>query len=73
MTWSQCFCLQISRCRPYCICLMGQRFGWSQVADEPDALLNSSFDYAIENFPQELSWVEKHRYGASVTQVRGHR
>jgi hypothetical protein len=61
--------LQIDRCRPYFLCMMGERFGWSQQEDSPDELLNNSFDFALQNFPHQLGWLEKHRYGTSVTQV----
>ncbi|XP_071504967.1 uncharacterized protein [Diadema antillarum] len=59
---------EIDRCRPYFICLMGDRFGWSQTEDEVDELLSKSFDYAVENF-SNLKWIDKHRYRCSVTQL----
>ncbi|XP_071175248.1 uncharacterized protein [Mytilus edulis] len=62
-------CLQeIDRCRPYFICLMGDRFGWCQTEDKPDDVLNMSYDYAIENNPK-LKWIDKFRYDTSVTQL----
>lgn len=63
------FLLQIERCRPYFVCMMGDRFGWCQRANEPDKLLNQSFDYAIGNFPAQYQWLESYRYDSSVTQV----
>ncbi|VDI39379.1 Hypothetical predicted protein [Mytilus galloprovincialis] len=62
-------CLQeIDRCRPYFICLMGERYGWSQRKEDPDDVLNSTFDYAIESYPN-LKWIDEFRYGSSVTQL----
>ncbi|CAI9733595.1 Hypothetical predicted protein [Octopus vulgaris] len=60
--------LEIERCRPYFISLMGEKFGWSQREDKPDIVLNESFDYAIEHI-SDLKWLEECRYGVSVTQV----
>ncbi|XP_053394800.1 uncharacterized protein LOC123525710 isoform X2 [Mercenaria mercenaria] len=60
-------CLQeIDRCRPYFICLMGDRFGWSQKSDKKDEVLDMTYNYAIENHPG-LTWIEKYRYDTSVT------
>ncbi|KAL4236673.1 hypothetical protein ACF0H5_005057 [Mactra antiquata] len=62
-------CLQeIERCRPYFICLMGERFGWSQKTGSSDEVLNMTFDYAIEHNPS-LAWVKDYRYDTSVTQL----
>ncbi|XP_063416845.1 uncharacterized protein LOC134699089 isoform X1 [Mytilus trossulus] len=62
-------CLQeIDRCRPFFICLMGERYGWSQRKEAPDEVLNSTFDYAIESYPN-LKWIDEFRYGSSVTQL----
>ncbi|CAG2252128.1 NPHP3 [Mytilus edulis] len=62
-------CLQeIDRCRPYFICLMGDRFGWSQREDKKDETLNMTYDYAIENNPN-LKWIDDYRYNTSVTQL----
>ncbi|XP_052059702.1 uncharacterized protein LOC127700331 [Mytilus californianus] len=62
-------CLQeIERCRPYFICLMGDRFGWSQTEEKKDETLNMTFDYAIENNPN-LKWIDNYRYNTSVTQL----
>ncbi|XP_071484949.1 uncharacterized protein [Diadema antillarum] len=59
---------EIDKCRPYFICLVGDRFGWSQKEEKPDDTLNKSFDYAQENH-RELSWIDAYRYGSSVTQL----
>lgn len=59
---------QIERCRPYFICLMGDRFGWSQTEVKKDEILNMTFNYAIENNPN-LKWIDNYRYNTSVTQV----
>ncbi|XP_019626894.1 PREDICTED: uncharacterized protein LOC109471895 isoform X3 [Branchiostoma belcheri] len=59
---------EVDRCRPYFICMMGERFGWSQKQDEPDKLLNASFDYAIKH-NDDLKWIENHRFDTSVTQL----
>ncbi|CAG2215023.1 NPHP3 [Mytilus edulis] len=62
-------CLQeIDRCRPYFICLMGDRFGWSQTEENKDETLNMTYDYAIENNPN-LKWIDDYRYNTSVTQL----
>ena len=61
---------QIERCRPYFLCMMGERYGWAQPENKPDDLLNQSFDYAIDNFPVQLGWLERYRFNTSVTQVR---
>ena len=60
---------QIDRCRPYFICLMGERFGWSQKTGNTDELLNASYDYAIDNY-KNLKWIDGFRYDTSVTQVQ---
>ncbi|XP_030833932.1 TPR repeat-containing protein DDB_G0287407 [Strongylocentrotus purpuratus] len=59
---------EIDRCRPFFLCLLGDRFGWSQKEDEVDALLNKTYDYAIENFSL-LKWIEEYRFNSSVTQL----
>ncbi|XP_060078987.1 uncharacterized protein LOC132558436 [Ylistrum balloti] len=62
-------CLQeIDRCRPYFICMLGQRFGWSKPEDKEDDALMKSFDYAIENHPN-LAWIDDYRNNTSVTQL----
>ncbi|XP_069101362.1 uncharacterized protein [Argopecten irradians] len=62
-------CLQeIDRCRPYFICMLGQRFGWSKPEDKEDEALMKSFDYAIENHPN-LAWIDEYRDNTSVTQL----
>ncbi|XP_061175870.1 uncharacterized protein LOC133184810 [Saccostrea echinata] len=59
---------EIERCRPYFLCLMGERFGWSQKSDSNDELLSKTYDYAVENYPS-LKWIDEHRYNTSVTQL----
>ncbi|XP_038058559.1 uncharacterized protein LOC119729838 [Patiria miniata] len=59
---------EIEKCRPYFICLMGDRFGWSQRQTRPDKLLNKSYDYAIENF-KPLEWIDQYRFESSVTKL----
>ncbi|CAH1253937.1 TEP1 [Branchiostoma lanceolatum] len=59
---------EVDRCRPYFICMIGERFGWSQKEGEPDKLLNASFDYAIKH-NEDLKWIEDHRFDTSVTQL----
>nr|XP_006817896.1 PREDICTED: uncharacterized protein LOC100371827 [Saccoglossus kowalevskii] len=62
-------CLQeIDRCRPYFICLMGDRYGWSQKEDEKDKTLDQSFDYAVDNH-RHLNWLDNYRYNTSVTKL----
>ena len=63
--------VQIDRCRPYFVCLLGERFGWcQQTEDRSDKLLDQSFDYAIKQDPKGLGWIEDHRVGTSVTKVK---
>ncbi|XP_063951363.1 uncharacterized protein LOC129253865 [Lytechinus pictus] len=59
---------EIDKCRPYFICLMGDRFGWSQSEEIKDELLDLSFDTAIEEFKQ-FKWVDEYRFDSSVTQL----
>lgn len=59
---------EIDRCRPYFVCLLGNRFGWSQKMDKTDELLNGSINYAIAS-DGNFAWIEEHRYGSSVTQL----
>ncbi|XP_077992057.1 uncharacterized protein LOC144446177 [Glandiceps talaboti] len=59
---------EVDRCRPYFICLMGDRYGWSQKEDKEDELLNNSYIYAIDNH-KEFSWIEEYRYDTSVTRL----
>ena len=48
--------------------MMGERFGWSQKSDKKDEVLNSTYDYAIDNHPN-MDWIEKYRYDSILTQV----
>ncbi|XP_072039857.1 uncharacterized protein [Amphiura filiformis] len=59
---------EVERCRPYFICLLGDRFGWSQTEEKKDELLNKSYDFAIENF-KALGWLEDFRFSTSVTKL----
>ncbi|XP_041471148.1 TPR repeat-containing protein DDB_G0287407-like [Lytechinus variegatus] len=59
---------EIDRCRPYFLCIIGDRFGWSQREGEVDELLNKSYDYAIANF-NHLKWIDEYRFNSSVTQL----
>ncbi|KAL5013818.1 hypothetical protein ScPMuIL_008088 [Solemya velum] len=62
-------CLQeIERCRPYFLCMLGMRFGWSQKQETPDNTLQHSYDYAVENH-QTLKWIDDYRFNTSVTQL----
>lgn len=62
-------CLQeIDRCRPYFVCLLGNRFGWSQQPGKTDELLDGSISYAVGS-DNRFAWVEDYRYGSSVTQL----
>ena len=62
--------LQIDRCRPYFVCLLGERYGWAHREGVTDALLDASFTYAIQNFPDRFDWIQNYRIGTSVTMVR---
>ncbi|XP_070541009.1 uncharacterized protein [Ptychodera flava] len=59
---------EVDRCRPYFVCLMGDRYGWSQKEGEEDELLDGSFDYAIENNPK-FEWIKDYRYDTSITKL----
>ena len=61
--------MQIDRCRPYFICLLGERFGWSQHESAVDESLMKSFDIAIQKSPEKFGWIDKCRTGFSVTNV----
>ena len=60
--------IQVDKCRPYFICMMGDRYGWSQQEKQKDDLLNESFTYA-SNSHQSLKWVDDYRFDTSVTKV----
>lgn len=59
---------EVDKCRPYFICLLGDRYGWSQTEKKKDELLNKSYDYAVLSQP-ELKWVDEYRYDCSVTKL----
>ena len=65
----RCSSMQIDRCRPYFICLLGERFGWSQHESSVDESLMKSFDIAIQKSPEKFGWIDKCRTGFSVTNV----
>ena len=58
----------MERCRPYFICLLGDRFGWSQTEKKKDKLLDKSYEFAIDNFKQ-FKWLQEYRFDTSVTKV----
>lgn len=47
----------IDQCRPYFMCLLGDRYGWSQDKTEGDDLLCRTFDIAAKTHP----WVQGYR------------
>eukprot|EP01105_Mastigella_eilhardi_P013589 TRINITY_DN3099_c0_g1_i3.p1 TRINITY_DN3099_c0_g1~~TRINITY_DN3099_c0_g1_i3.p1 ORF type:complete len:1200 (+),score=287.12 TRINITY_DN3099_c0_g1_i3:441-4040(+) len=55
---------EIDRCRPYFLCLLGERYGWHQTPGTPDLLLQKTFSRASFEFP----WIDKFR-DASVTEL----
>ncbi|XP_041454385.1 uncharacterized protein LOC121407396 [Lytechinus variegatus] len=59
---------EIDKCRPYFICMMGDRFGWSQSQKFKDDLLDKSYDTVVEAY-RHFKWVEEFRYNSSVTQL----
>ncbi|XP_033109970.1 uncharacterized protein LOC117111193 [Anneissia japonica] len=59
---------EIDKCRPYFICLLGDRFGWSQKEVLPDKLLNKTYNVAIENHSR-FSWIDSFRFDTSVTRL----
>lgn len=54
----------IDQCRPYFMCLLGDRYGWSQDKNEADALLCKTFDIASKSHP----WLQGYR-DRSVTEL----
>eukprot|EP01130_Rhizamoeba_saxonica_P003562 TRINITY_DN1494_c0_g1_i2.p1 TRINITY_DN1494_c0_g1~~TRINITY_DN1494_c0_g1_i2.p1 ORF type:complete len:1252 (-),score=224.23 TRINITY_DN1494_c0_g1_i2:30-3785(-) len=42
---------EIDRCRPYFVCLLGNRYGWSQNRDNSDKLFSKTMEHAIPYFP----------------------
>ena len=58
---------EIDKCRPYFLCMLGERYGWSQPdasSGKRDALLEKSF----ENGEKKHPWLSKYR-DRSVTEV----
>ncbi|XP_030831949.1 TPR repeat-containing protein DDB_G0287407 [Strongylocentrotus purpuratus] len=59
---------EIDKCRPYFICMMGDRFGWSQSSKFKDELLDKSYDTVVDAYRQ-FKWVDDYRFNSSVTQL----
>lgn len=62
-----CFLTWVCSCRPYFMCLLGNRYGWSQPIDKSrpkDQLLARTFENAYGNF----SWTEKYA-DRSITEL----
>ncbi|XP_072040846.1 uncharacterized protein [Amphiura filiformis] len=59
---------EVDRCRPYFICLLGDRFGWHQRENNKDTLLDATYDYALRNL-KGFDWLEDFRYDTSVTKL----
>ncbi|XP_033109971.1 uncharacterized protein LOC117111194 [Anneissia japonica] len=58
---------EIDKC-PYFICLLGDRYGWSQKEVLPDKLLNRTYNVAIENHSR-FNWIDSFRFDTSVTRL----
>ncbi|XP_071959587.1 uncharacterized protein [Antedon mediterranea] len=59
---------EIDKCRPYFICLLGERYGWCQRETVPDTLLDKTYDVAIDNY-SHFDWIDKFRFNTSVTRL----
>ncbi|XP_071959589.1 uncharacterized protein [Antedon mediterranea] len=59
---------EIDKCRPYFICLLGERYGWSQREAIPDKLLNKTYNVAIESYSR-FDWIDNFRFDTSVTRL----
>ena len=55
---------EIDRCQPYFLCMLGERYGWSQPEDHSDKLLYKTFDEALFSFP----WIDQYR-DRSITEL----
>jgi tetratricopeptide (TPR) repeat protein len=60
-------CLQeVDRCRPYFLCMLGERYGW-HISSAGDILLEKTFDNTIKLNPK-YSWINSFR-DRSVTEL----
>ncbi|KAH3763455.1 tetratricopeptide repeat protein [Pelomyxa schiedti] len=55
---------EVDNCRPWFVCMLGERYGWHQPPGTPDLLLQKTFGRASLDFP----WVAKHPQ-ASITEL----
>jgi hypothetical protein len=55
---------EVDRCRPFFVCILGERYGWSQSDDNKDELLTKTFAKAANSFP----WILKYT-NSSVTEL----
>lgn len=58
---------EIDNCRPYFVCMLGNRYGWAQPSDAKrprDAALSKTFDVAA----REFDWIRKYE-DRSVTEL----
>lgn len=55
---------EVDRCRPFFVCMLGERYGWCAGEHGPDALLRATFDAAADTFP----WIDRYR-DRSVTEL----
>ena len=64
-------CLQeVERCRPYFLCLLGERYGWCQPTHseaETDELLHKTFENTISQYPI-FNWISNYTK-SSVTEL----
>jgi len=54
----------VDRCRPYFLCMLGERYGWSQPEQGDDQLLSFTYSQAIEHYP----WIQEYR-DRSITEL----
>ena len=70
MTLNLCL-REVDRCRPYFLCMLGERYGWCQAPEGEgvgtDMLLKKTFDNTISQYP-EFQWISNYS-SASVTEL----
>lgn len=55
---------EVDRCRPFFVCLLGERYGWSHAIRETDELLDRTFANAQERYP----WITDYK-DRSITEL----
>ncbi|KAL6069903.1 DUF4062 domain-containing protein [Balamuthia mandrillaris] len=55
---------EVERCRPYFVCMLGERYGWAQADGKKDELLERTFERAMGQYP----WLERY-LDRSITEL----